>query len=647
MIRFFFFLFISVFSFQSLGFTEGEVKQIWKDTGFDLSSFSKIMEKNCYKSEKNFYGCLIAIDDLLLIGDKPHQLQISDLNELEIVPYVSPFEENDQKSLKEIIDFEKQRRKPFRSFAHSLGWMEQSGLGPVVVSEDIITMQNQRQHTGRLDDILEKVYSFFTNHIPQEDQPYYLGRSYNSYLTEAIDPHAKIIPRILMQNKPSKYVGIGTIISIYNTDNEEINGLVATKPFEGSSAQLAGLKNGDLILSVDDVSIKGKSLGEVKEAITGPENTQVKLTVRSFCDNDKKRDVFITRKPVTTPVANWVKDSYFVNLRQHEPLGCGESVDDGGPQALYAPLESFLNPPGEKDNPLHLCYEFIDLQQKDLRNPRSRGMIIDLRNNMGGNLVEVSCMLNTIIGDNDIMVKQIPVKDGKVFDGEGPASYFTDKGPISMRSDRSGLFVSYNKPVIVLVNKDSVSASEIFAGTIQDKKRGWVVGDRTFGKGSVQRLRPFLFPDQDIPSDKLWFKSTEFIYTLNSGRSPQNFGIVPDFRFSFKGDPIEMEDPSEYISSENLLFENSIGFENNQWTQNRPDEVARLKNCISKNNKMGFGFRQKIQSNERYNRPMVGDYQLELAKDVLMCSPVVKPYRKHSEMYNIYVSPFLQTRGEL
>ena len=153
----------------------------------------------------------------------------------------------------------------------------------------------------------------------------------------------------------------------------------------------------------------------------------------------------------------------------------------------------------------------------------------------------MACMLNTIIGGNDLMVQNVPVKQGQMIPGEATNIHFTDKGIISMNTSSGPLPMSYNKPIIVLVNRMSASASEIFAGTIQDMKRGWVIGDRTIGKGSLQDIAPFFFGGQTF--SQLISKSTMAIYVLNSGRSPQNFGILPDFRFSFWENPLKRKTP--------------------------------------------------------------------------------------------------------
>ena len=134
-----------------------------------------------------------------------------------------------------------------------------------------------------------------------------------------------------------------------------------------------------------------------------------------------------------------------------------------------------------------LCEEFIKLQLKDLENPLSVGMIVDLRGNPGGSLQEVSCMLNTIIPSNEPMVNQLAVRKGKLLKDSPDllSIHFTEGGYYDIDNHSNA---SYNRNIVVLIDNASASASEIFSGTIQEMKRGWVVGLRTVGKGTVQTI---------------------------------------------------------------------------------------------------------------------------------------------------------------
>ena len=369
--------------------------------------------------------------------------------------------------------------------------------------------------------------------------------------------------------------------------------------------------------------------------IRGPKGTQVKLKIQSFCDNHKKK--MTINRGLVYHFPDWLKDNRFVNLHQQEPLDCEPEVisdtdksgtelksNDSQPDpsstpfhALYVPLKYFYSSRSSNSSIAPLCLEFLDLQKQDLMNPDSLGMIIDLRGNPGGSMHEVACLLNTLISDDGVIVRQEPVKEGKLLEdnqGQTPTYYFSQGGfSINSHSDPA----IYNRNIVVLVDQDSASASEVFAGTIQEMKRGWVIGDRTFGKGSVQD--PTLFHIK-ASYEPLQLNLTTGIYTLNSGRSPQGYGIIPDFRFSEIGEPIE--DKPNKISFGNHLIFDDIQFKNNQWKQNRPEELAELNECIRNNQQsVSESLKEKIREDKKYNRPFITDYPLELAKDILTCLP--------------------------
>ncbi len=623
-----FVFFIILFS-KALGqryLTNEELKQVWRNTGFDLNSFLQEMNKKCHKSEKFFSACMMAFHELFsrIDGNNPQQLRVSNLNELEIVPYTE--KNDDLETLDSFVTSRSERRKSFHVFFHSKTEGKQGDSSTPI--------------RGILDDIFKQSTELINKGVPEEDIAFFLGETYNVFLSEAIDPQASVYP--LEMDKPqtpasNKYAGIGVKIFNYKSEDPSVIGTgIMIDPVKGLPAEKAGLKKGDLILAVNGVPLQGTLAKERR--LRGPEETQITLTVQSFCDNEK-RDVTITRRLMTSS-SDWMKDSRFVNLLQQEPTGCENetpAVNKQGPQALYVPLHHF---PRREDHFL-LCEQFIDLQKRYLLNPRSRGMIIDFRGNTGGPLSPVLCMLNTIISEKDVLLQERPVKDGKVVDGDIISFYFTDTGVIDALPAHSSLIVpvSYNRPVIVLVDRLSSSGSEIFAGTIQDKKRGWVIGDRTGGKGSVQTVFPFTFQGGDPDKKAFRISMTTAIYTLNSGRSPQFSGIIPDFRFSMTGEPIENE--THYVSIREQLHFNKIDFENDhQWEQNRPDKVARLNTCIHQDNKMGSLFKRKAQNEEKYRNPLVADYPLELAKDILTCEDPVPSYNIRPRASSIYRSPW-------
>ena len=571
------FIFFVIFVFLSSSAQEpDEIKEHWRNTGFNLDYFVMKMKEKCFKSEKGLNACKTIF----------HNYFSEDKNEFQ---------------------------------------------------------ELQISNSEQLDDLLQKFRTHIEKNIPIEERALFLGDIYNNFLQTAVDPYASLYPSALTMRRPLKYVGIGIEILKYEAENNEsLNGLIAINPFEGSSAMSSGLKKGDLILSVNDVSVKEEELEDAANRIKGDKGSQVKLIVLSFCEKERK-EIFVTRQPVTY-FPNWMEDSHFVNIQKPKALDCHEppiEENEKSFQALYIPLKSFV-PSADTKNPFRICEEFIELQKKDLKNPKSRGMIIDLRGNSGGNNLSVLCMLNTIISATDIMFERIPVQEGEIVETkENKRDFFTDAGPIITTNQDNFLppnsVISYNKNIVVLVDRSSASASEVFAGTIQDKKRGWVVGTRTFGKGSVQRLNSFTLPGNP-KNEPLTFRSTTAIYLLNSGRSPQDFGIFPDFPFTNTGIPIENE--IDYASFETKFHFNNPQFDNNQWKQSRPEELDQLNTCIHQNDKMGSIFIKKALSEEKYRRPFIADYHLELAKDILMCLPPVEPYRIHSESYDILKKPY-------
>ena len=622
--------FIFLLSDSQGRFSEDEINQAWTETGYSFETLTKeLTMESCYKSEITFSACLMAFHELLAraIKNESYQLKVSDLNALEIVPFSIP----NQPTLKEFRSFQTKQRESFR-----------------------LLFRTQPPGIGEFESIVQQVLKF-ARKIPRQEQSKMAGYTYNTYLRETIDPISSLKPqKLLLPISNKNAIGIGAYLDFYKTDNGETTW--AVNPLKGSHAKKSGLRRGDLILAIDDFNISKLPVDSQTESdlirrIRGPIGSRVKLKILSICNN-RKKEITVARQYVDHPIYDWMANNHFLDLDQPQSLDCeseepsdesqqipenSSESDAAKPQALYMPLKSF-NPP--LISPVNmgiiwsltthfpmiiyfpLCAEFIDLQNKDLRNPNSFGMIIDLRNNMGGNFFETVCMLNSIIQSRELLTTFLSIEEGRVSTShENNIHYhFTDGGiPLHTRSSPT----TYNRNIVVIINKLSGSASELFAGTIQEMKRGWVVGDRSYGKGSAQYTEPInLTPESDKatenPLKPLTLGITKRIFTLNSGRSPQGYGIIPDFRFSQTGEPIE--EKADYISYLDQVFFNNIQFENSPWEQNRPEEWGRLNDCINEEGRLGQILKEKIRKDEKYRHTLAVDYQLELAKDILMCS---------------------------
>ncbi len=492
-----------VFLFSNLwGATQAEKKRAWTDTGYGFENlFGELNTELCYQSEEKFNGCLMAFEELLLSiqrgeAHEAYGLRISDLNEFKIVPV----SKKDLGGVDDFLEFREELRKSFRS---SFKRIMASGDGGVSVPADSGLAGSQSAlslHIQQFNSLVKKIRELVEK-IPHEDRSYLAGSAYNTYLRETFGPHNQLSPVALNIPKPVQSFGIGAFSIFYKKDNGDIHMVI--DPLKGSPAEAAGLKKGDIILSVDGFEIKDipppdqdPRDNDITKRIKGPAGTRVNLKIQSVCDKNQKwqRDVVITRGRVTY-FSHWVDESQFISLTQREDIpDCGteplelsgESVQTHGeqdhrakedivpnsvePVGLYVPLTVFEPFNNEV---FQLCFEFLFLQKFDLQNPYSRGMIIDLRGNPGGYLSEVACMLNTIIDSDDVIVREWPVSEGKLVEVSEETRirsyYFTGGG---FKIDSLVPLAIYNRNIVVLVDNKSVSAPEVFAGTLQDMKRG-------------------------------------------------------------------------------------------------------------------------------------------------------------------------------
>jgi len=253
-------------------------------------------------------------------------------------------------------------------------------------------------------------------------------------------------------------------------------------PIDGSPAAAADLQSGDVILKLDNVPVKGLSLGEAIEKMRGPKGSKIELTVGRPG----------TSQPFTVTLTRDTIKMASVRERMLEP-GYG-----------YIRIAQFQLGTGED-----VARALEKLQAKG----PLKGLVLDLRNNPGGVLsasVEVA---------------------GLFLDG-GTGVYTEGRMPNSdMNFDAEPGDTSDNKPLVVLINAGSASASEIVAGALQDRGRAVVMGSDSFGKGSVQSL---------IPLDRTGttaLKLTTARYYTPSGKSVQEGGIAPDIRVPQLSDP--------------------------------------------------------------------------------------------------------------
>ncbi|HRD85300.1 MAG TPA: S41 family peptidase [Rubrivivax sp.] len=305
-------------------------------------------------------------------------------------------------------------------------------------------------------------------------------------MVAGLDPHSQYFDKKsfkeFRENTGGKFVGIGIEMSMED-------GLVkVVSPIEGSPAFRAGLKPGDLITRIDDTPVKGLSVDQAVKRMRGDPATKVVLTVfrkvenRSFPVTIIREEIRMqsVRARMIEPGYGWLRISQFQD----------RTVDD-------------------------FVRKLDELYKQD---PHLKGLVLDLRNDPGGLLdgaIAVSAAF--LPADVTVVTTNGQLSESKATFKASPEYYARRGGGDPLRRLPVAL---KSVPLVVLVNEGSASASEIVAGALQDHRRATVMGAQTFGKGSVQTVRPL--------SAETALKITTARYYTPSGRAIQAKGIVPD-----------------------------------------------------------------------------------------------------------------------
>jgi carboxyl-terminal processing protease len=307
-----------------------------------------------------------------------------------------------------------------------------------------------------------------------------------SGMVSSLDPHSQYFDKKsfkeFKEGTSGRFVGVGIEIT-------QEDGLVkVVSPIEGSPAFRAGLKTNDLITKIDDTFVKGLSLNDAVKKMRGEPNTKVSLTIFRKEEN-RSFPVTIVREEIKTQSVRGkvIEPGYaWIRLSQFQE----RTVDD-------------------------FARKIEEIYKQE---PHLKGLVLDLRNDPGGLLDAAVAVSAAFLPENVTVVST---------NGQLAESKFTFKASPEFYQRRGGsdplkrLPVALKSvPLIVLVNEGSASASEIVAGALQDHKRAAIMGNQTFGKGSVQTVRP-LGPDTGL-------KITTARYYTPSGRSIQAKGILPD-----------------------------------------------------------------------------------------------------------------------
>ena len=307
-----------------------------------------------------------------------------------------------------------------------------------------------------------------TKYVNDTDDVKLIDGAIDGMVKSLNDPHSNYLSpkmyKTLMEQTEGSFAGIGVVMGMDNEQKIHIVGIM-----ENSPGQKAGLQEGDEILAVDGVPVTQMAFDEVAAHVRGQAGTDVVLTIMR---DNANQDITITR------------DNIKLKTVGHKMLDNNIG---------YIQIVSFSEDTANEFNEAY----------NDLKNQGMKALVLDLRNNPGG-------LLTTCV---EIAKKLVP------------------KGEIVSIVDKQGNKETYSSsleapeyPLVVLINKNSASASEILSGAIQDTKTGTIIGNTSYGKGSVQTILP-MFEDDAV-------KLTIAKHYTPSGRSIDGTGITPDIEIN-------------------------------------------------------------------------------------------------------------------
>lgn len=335
-------------------------------------------------------------------------------------------------------------------------------------------------------------------------------------MLSALDPHSTFMTpeeyKEMHENTAGEFFGVGIEMTLENGQ------VTVLTPIDDTPAFRAGVQPGDLILSINGQPTQELSLSEVASRIRGPKGTEVELTLLR-ANSKTPHTVRIVRDaiPLVSVKSRKLEDGYY-----------------------WIRLSRFAEPTA--DELRKALAQAVKESQKD----GLRGIVLDLRNNPGG-------LLDQAVEVSDMFLSSGDIVSIKGRDNAMQRVYTARQQPGDMA----------DVPLVVLINAGSASASEIVAGALRDHKRALIVGERSFGKGSVQNLIPLM--------DKSGLKLTVALYYTPNGSSIQAEGIVPDVDVPFEAPREQDKEAERFLVREKDLNRH---LENSKQTGKGKDKAA-------------------------------------------------------------------------
>ena len=331
-------------------------------------------------------------------------------------------------------------------------------------------------------EVLEKIQKEYVDEVDQAEA---MDSAINGVL-QSLDPYSAYMnPKIFKDSQTEtsgKFGGLGIEVSM------EAGVVKVISPIDNTPAARAGVRAGDYIVRIDGEQVQGKTLMEAVSLMRGPVGAPIEITIRRKGLKKAKiikiiREIIEIKSVVSRLVNNKVG---YIRLR---------AFNENSSDQLKKQISSLE------------------------KNEKPMGYILDVRNNPGGLLTQAIKISDFFLNDGEIVsIRSRKNKDNR--------KYFARKG------DRIN-----GKPLVVLINNGSASAAEIVAGALQDQKRAILLGETTFGKGSVQSIIPL--------KNRGAIRLTVSKYYLPSGKSISSVGVVPDIKVEEEGEEFSINSSTD------------------------------------------------------------------------------------------------------
>ncbi len=411
--------------------------------------------------------------------------------------------------------------------------------GPLIAQETEQTKSTYEQ-LDLFGDVFERIRSSYVEEVDEEK----LIQSAISGMLSSLDPHSNFMAAeefdtMRIQTR-GEFGGLGIEVT-------QENGFVkVVTPIDDTPAEKAGIQSGDFITQVDGEAMLGMSLSDAVDLMRGPIGSEIVLTIVRE-GTEEPFDVTIIRDQIKVKAARVRIQGDTIVMRV-----------SGFTEQTYKNLEEGIAKQIEKAGGID----------------KVSGFILDLRNNPGGLLTQA------------VLVSDAFLEKGEIVSTRGRNVQDSDR-----RNAKPG-DLTQGKPLVVLINGGSASASEIVAGALQDHHRAVIIGTRSFGKGSVQTIMPL--------QSGSGIKITTARYYTPSGRSIQALGISPDILVEQR--PPKTEEDGEEVANRNQRFEADLrgSLANDSLTEDQKKQLEDERNA------------QETTAKLRDS-----DYQLSYALDVL------------------------------